>query len=181
MPRSLKVVGLAIVVIAFLVGNVVMLVDGWRDAGFRLESYRQAKSEWTLWIESSCELPTNLALLISDQLADWPFAPAPSDVLFDFEQVRNFEARALSKGDTSIVVPAELAEFIIYRFDWAMKALPEYDRKRLSIDVIDNCAESVAKALVAFEKQVQEDTDQFFDDEVFDEWRELGILRKRNQ
>ena len=157
-----------------------MLADAWHDADSRTESQRQAESEWTFWIGSSCELPTDLTNAISEQLA-MSKSFAPSDLLSDFEHVRYLEAKVLSELDASIEVPTGFLEFINYRFDWAAATLPDYIRRGLPIDMIDSCGESVGKALIAFEQRVHEETDQLFDDEAFDDWRELGILRERDQ
>ena len=85
-------------------------------------------------------------------------------------------------------VPTELSGFIRYRLQQAVSTLPMHEeyvawqrlRSSPGSDVIDGCAQHLYEAMVAFQRQVQEETDDWIeelcDDGRFDSWRELGLL-----
>ncbi len=169
-------VGLSIAAFAWLVLGAVVFVDDWREADKRRADFEQAKNEWAFWIGSSCDLPSDLTIALSEELASWsPFAP--SDLLSDFANVAELEARVMSDLQATNQVPTELSGFIQYRLRQAVSTLPHLSP---SVDMIEGCAKDVHEAMVAFKRRVQEETDEFFDDERFDEWREVGLLERRS-
>ena len=166
-----------IVLLAVLVLGVVALIDDWRDARGRLEDFRHAEAEWMYWIESSCDFSSGMAELLAEQLASWS-SFAPSELLSDFAHVRSLQAQVVSELRPAIKVPTELSGFILYRLRQAASTLPKH--RSPSSYAIDSCAQDLHEAMVAFKRQVQEETDEWVyelcEDEGLDSWRDAGLL-----
>lgn len=149
--------------------------------------HKQAESEWAYWIGSSCDLPADLTEPVVRALAS-SSRFAPSDLLSDLEYVTSLEAQVMSELGLTTRVPTELSGFIRYRLQQAVSTLPMHEehvvwrrlRSSPGSDVIDGCARHLHEAMVAFQRQIQEETDDWIerlcDDGRSDSLRERGLL-----
>lgn len=159
-------VGLGIAIFVCVVAAFVAQVY---EAKREREYLLQVKKEWTAWVESSCDLASDLTVALTKQLASW-HSDAPSDLLLDFEVIREIEAQVMSQVDASVVVPTKFSCFVRYRFRQAAATLPDRLHADDLIHSIDSCADDVHRAMVAFKQEVDEETSEIFADESFDHW-----------